>query len=299
MMRLENSDGRTVAVMKNRSTKTERTVIAGVLQTLAGCILFCLFGVGALVSKIWSVFAGTQGTSSLVLFLIGTAGGLFLIWKGVENFRLASGFRKISRIMGESKSVQLSALEKKLEWNRSKLLKTLRRQMAKGFWQDAHLDAASGVFMLEYIPPCVFTDSGIQAVDELLNTANGFIHEMATASISMEDTALKAQVEHLIGIATQIYAFVKKDPGKTRQVRQFSNYYLPITAGLLKNYQELSAETVKGENIRESMRKIADAMATVETAFENHLNDLYQDKNLDISVDVEVLQNMINEQKPI
>ena len=283
--------------MKNQSTKTERTVIVGALQALGGCLLFSLFGVGALLSKVWSVFWGTQGTMSIILFLIGTAGGVFMIWKGVGSFKLASGFRKISRIMGEDTSIQLSELEKKLGWDRNNLIKNLRRQIAGGFWRDAYLDSASGVFILGYAPPCVFTGSGIQAVDELLNAANGFIHEMATVRISIEDPALKAQVGRLIDAATQIYAFVKKDPGKVRQVRQFSNYYLPVTAGLLKNYQELAAENIKGENILESMQKIAGAMAVVETAFENQLNDMYQDKNLDISVDVEVLQNMINEKE--
>lgn len=283
--------------MINKSTKTERAVITGVLQALAGCLLFGLFGIGALLSKVWSIFAGSQGALSLILFLIGTAGGVILILKGTESFKLASGFRKISRIMGDDASIQLFVLEKRLGWNRNKLIKSLRRQIAGGFWRGAYLDVSNGVFILGYSPPGVFTNSGIQAVDELLTTANGFIHDMAAIRITIEDQALKTRIGHLIDAATQIYTFVKKEPGKIRQVRQFSNYYLPVTAGLLKNYQELAAEPIKGENILESMQKIAGAMATVETAFRSQLNDLYQDKNLDIAVDVEVLQNMINEQE--
>jgi len=281
--------------MPTPGAKSNKSTIAGFFQILVGCILFVFFGIGAAVSRFWYYFADASGALPLVLFLIGTAGGVFFFWKGINKINLAHRFRKISRIMGEDTAIQLSVLEKKLNWKRNQAVKALQRQIAQGFWTDAYLDTDSGVFMIGYDPPVLLTDSGNQAVDELLNTANGFIHEMVAINHTVSDPGLKARIVHLTDIAGQIYTFIKKNPGKIHLVRQFSNYYLPVTVDLLKNYQELQGQAIKGENIRESMLMIADGMGTVETAFKKQLNDLYQDKSLDISVDVEVLQKMIND----
>jgi len=277
------------------STKADVTTIAGIVQTLGGGLLFTALGAGALVSKLFSLLAGSSGTFALILFLAGTAGGVLLSWRGIANIKIAYHFRKISRLMGKDSNIQLPVLQRKLGWQRDKLIKSLRRQIDRGFWEDAYIDTDSGNFMLNYAPQYFLADSGNKDVDELSKTANDFIHELTTARLSISDPDLKAKVEHLVEIAKQIFAFIKKNPEKIRQIRRFSNYYLPMTTSLLKDYLELQSEAVKGENIQESIQKIAGSMNTIETAFKNQLNDLYQDKALDISVGIEVLQNMTNE----
>ena len=285
--------------MPTPNAKATNAIVTGILQALAGCALFILFGIGALISMAWSLFASTTGTLTWALFLAGTVGGFIFLWRGVSNITLASRFRKINGIMGNNTYIQFSVLEEKLNYDRKELIKNLRRQISLGFWPDSYLDVDNGAFMLGYAPPYLATDSSRQDVNELLKTANGFIHDMITINLSITNPALKTQVELLINIAKQIYDFVKNNPEKIRQVRQFSNYYLPTTVNLLKNYQELQRQAIKGDNIQESMQKIAGIMMTIETAFHKQLDDLYRDKSLDISVDIEVLQNMINQQAAI
>ena len=281
------------------TTKSNRTTIIGIIQILSGCALFFFFGMGALITKVWSFFVSGSGGMSLPLLLIGTIGGVFFLWRGIKNLNLASQFRKICRIIDKNDYIQLSTLEQRLSMNRSQLLSVLRSQLSKGFWPNAYLDIDNGAFMLNSTSPYLLLDSGNQETDELLKTANGFIHEMITCNLTISDSALKTQVERLSDIAKQIYGFIKKNPGKLRQVRQFTNYYLPTTVNLLKNYQDLQNQAIKGANIQESMQKIAGIMTTIETAFQKQLDDLYRDKTLDISVDIEVLQNMINNQDAI
>lgn len=280
--------------MPPRSTKADKAVVVGFLQALAGCIMFVLLGAVALISRVWSLLMSSPGTLSLVLLLIGIAGGIFFLWLGIRNFIIASYFGKISRIMGESTHIRLSELEQKLNRSGEQLTRYLRHQIARGFWADAYLDTEGGMFILGYSPPGLLGDTGDLAVDELLKTANSFLHEMKTICPVIADQDMKAQGERLVEIAEKIYAFVKENPGKVRQVRQFSNYYLPTTAGLLKNYHELEGLPVKGENILESLSKITGIMSNVEKAFEKQFDDLYYDKSLDIYVDIEVMQKMID-----
>jgi hypothetical protein len=64
---------------------------------------------------------------------------------------------------------------------------------------------------------------------------------------------------------------------------------------LLRNYEDLSRQPVKGSNIKESMQKIEGIMDGILSTFRQHLDDLYRDKNIDISADIAVMENMIDQ----
>lgn len=273
----------------------DKTHTAGILQIAAGVILAFLLGTGSLISKVWSLIAKSSGNFALVLLLSGAAIGVIFLWRGIANLKMAGRFRKIALIMGSEKNIQLSDLEQKLGWEKKELVRILRRQIARGFWVNPYLDTKNGVFMLEYTPSSFTAGSGSSATAEIFKTANSMLHEMTATVTGISDPVLKEQAQQIIDIATQIYTLVNKSPEKIRQIRQFSNYYLPMTAGLLKNYQELQGEVIKSENIRQAMQKIADTMPTIENVCKKQLNDLYQDRALDISVEIEVLQNMTKE----
>jgi len=274
------------------TSKTDRTVLAGFFQVLAGCVLFILMGAAGL----WSIFASSPGTLPLVLFLVGAAGCALFISLAVRNFITASRFSKIALAMGDRSYVKLSELESKLNINRKKLKNSLRLQMARGFWQDAYLDSAGGAFMLGYEASALPADSGDNAVEELVKTVNGLIHEMKTIGLSVEDTELKARVERMTEVTGKIYSHISDNPTKIGRIRQYSNYLLPATVGLLKNYQDLQNLAVKGENINESMEKIRGVMETIEDAFEKQFDDLFFDESLGIDVEVEVMQNLLESQ---
>jgi len=280
--------------MPDTNKKADKTTAVSVVQMFAGVFLIILFGVFALLGLVWSLITDATSPLPTFLFLLNVVIGVFFIWKGYGNYKLASRFRRISRAMGESTDMELSALEQKLGWSRDKLLKALHRQRARDFWPDSYLDTDNGLFILGYSPTYLRTDSGNKALDELLKTANTHIHEMATASRSVDDTDLKAQTETLTDIAKQIYSYVEKNPDKSGLVRQLSSYFLPTTVNLLKDYVELQNQTVKSDNMIGSMKKIKGMMNSIEAAFNKQLSDLYSGKAMDVSVEVEVMQNMLD-----
>ena len=73
------------------------------------------------------------------------------------------------------------------------------------------------------------------------------------------------------------------------------NYYLPTTVKLLKDYNEFRRQEAKGANITSAMQKIEGVLDTIINAFKKLLDDLFMDKALDVSVDIEVLEKMIKE----
>ncbi len=74
------------------------------------------------------------------------------------------------------------------------------------------------------------------------------------------------------------------------------NYYLPTTINLLKEYDEFRKQETKSESIIETMKKIERVLGTIVVAFKKTLDDLYKNKALNISVDIEVLERIIKEE---
>ena len=80
------------------------------------------------------------------------------------------------------------------------------------------------------------------------------------------------------------------------QIRRFTNYYLPDAVKILTAYAELEKRGVSGENADTVRRQVADNAASIAKAFENQLDSLFEGEALDISTDLEVLQNFLKGQ---
>lgn len=70
-------------------------------------------------------------------------------------------------------------------------------------------------------------------------------------------------------------------------------YYLPTTLKLVKAYREFDGQPVQGENVTKVKAEISDTLDTINTAFENLLDSLFQDDVMDISTDISVLETML------
>lgn len=141
-------------------------------------------------------------------------------------------------------------------------------------------------------------NTGNGELDEVLTTAMGYMNQLTEVDAAISNGVIDAQVDELVHICKQVFDYISKNPAKVRQLRQFMNYYLPTTIKLLESYVELEREPFKGDNIKAAMEKIETSMNKILDAFRKELDNLYQDKALDISVDIEVLQNMLDQEGP-
>ena len=139
-------------------------------------------------------------------------------------------------------------------------------------------------------------NTGNSELDEILNAGNAYMMELSNFNAEIANEKINRQVSEMMNITKHIFEFITKNPSKVRQIRQFMNYYLPTAVKLLKNYKELQKQGAKGENIVSAMRKIEGVMDKIVDVFKKVLDDLFMDKALDISVDIEVLEKMIKEE---
>ena len=79
---------------------------------------------------------------------------------------------------------------------------------------------------------------------------------------------------------------------KAAIVKRFINYYLPTIMKLLDAYDRL-CEAGQAQTMNATLQSIEDSMENVARATERQLSNMFEDEQLDISTDIEVLETLL------
>ena len=77
-------------------------------------------------------------------------------------------------------------------------------------------------------------------------------------------------------------------------MRRFMEYYLPTTLKLVEAYSEFDKVSEPGEDILQAKEQIENTLDTINDAFSELLNNLFQDRVFDVTTDAQVLQTMLS-----
>ena len=113
---------------------------------------------------------------------------------------------------------------------------------------------------------------------------------------SIKDVKISAQISHLEVTTGKIIDAVVEKPAKLPQIRKFMNYYLPTTLKLLNAYDRMDSTGVSGANIDGTKGKIEEMLDTICVAFSRQLDALYGEEALDISADIKVMEQMLQQE---
>ena len=89
---------------------------------------------------------------------------------------------------------------------------------------------------------------------------------------------------------------VEQKPDKARTVDRFARYYLPEVVKIMSAYAQMEKGGITGENAAKILSEVRRNAGTMATAFENQLDALYSAEAMDISTDIEVLENIMRGQ---
>lgn len=138
--------------------------------------------------------------------------------------------------------------------------------------------------------------TGFADVDQMLEEGERYIEQLNLANDMIEDETVSAQIDRMAEVSGKIFEYVEAQPQKAGQIRKFMNYYLPTTLKLLNSYFMLKKQGVDGKNITDSIVEIERILQTIVKVYEKQLDALFQDEALDISTDVAVLENMMEQE---
>lgn len=227
--------------------------------------------------------------------------GLGLLVDGIRRQRRAGRFRGYLAMIGEKKSVAISALASATGRPKNKVCADLEDMLDAGLFPSGYLNYGGDRFVLggglEDQPESQATAPAAKAQPQPSKAdrgaENAILDEIRQVNDQVANEKLSAQIDRIGVITAKILEYQKSRPEKAPQLHSFLSYYLPTTLKILRAYGQLESQQIAGENITAAMARVEGMMDKVVEGFEKQLDQLFQGDTMDITADVDVLEQML------
>jgi 5-bromo-4-chloroindolyl phosphate hydrolysis protein len=238
--------------------------------------------------------------------------------RGSRKVQLAKRFRRYMKVLGDRTYCMVEELAASIGQNSKFVQKDLKKMIGQGFFKEGYLDRQETLLITDKTTYQQYLDSQTayeqrrtQAASqaeqekserfsqlppqcrEILEEGQKYIRHIHECNEKIPGEEISAKLDRLELVVTKIFRETEKNPAIAGDLKKLMSYYLPTTAKLLDAYCELDSQPVAGQNIETTKREIEGALDTINTAFENLLDDLFQDEAWDISSDITVLHTML------
>ncbi|NLB28934.1 MAG: hypothetical protein GX823_01710 [Clostridiales bacterium] len=273
------------------STKSISTVVL-----IAAIIGFVAGGAG-LLSAISSVATGAVSYNDAVLGAFFALGGAALLL--VRSFipKRVKLRRRYLAFLGERGAMKTSDFAAALARSPEKVQNDLQEMIEDGYFgTTAYIDKSLEMLILdsatadsirsERARPPRQEEEELSEYDRILRALRSLDNRIADATISYK-------IERIESTCAKIFRTVEENPQKLPQIRRFMSYYLPTTLKLLRSYATLEKQGIQGENIASTKDSINSVLGKLVAGFDAQLDQLFLADAMDISADIDVLQNMM------
>jgi hypothetical protein len=230
----------------------------------------------------------------LLPFWCGLGGGLGLWWAGHKMKKKLRNWRQYLAMIGKNTTISISALSSATGHSAAEVRADLQEMLDDGWFPTGFLDYGGDRLVLsaegirEEAPKTAEEKKKDAAAEE-----NAVLSEIRAINDSIENKQISAQIDRIGIITTKIFDYQKSHPKKAPELHSFLSYYLPTTLKILRSYAQLEAQGVQGENITAAMHRIEEMMDKVVEGFEKQLDQLFRTDTMDITSDVQVLEQML------
>lgn len=188
--------------------------------------------------------------------------------------------------------------------------KDVEKMIDAGLWgKTAYLDQVSDTLYLKYDPNAIArTASAPQPTptpapkaepaprpqpEKKVDEYQQILDEIRQLNDDIVDSEVSVKISAIEGLTGKIFRIVAEKPEKKSEIRSFMSYYLPTTLKLLRSYRTFEKQGVGGENIDAAKKDIERILDTLVVGFRQQLDQLFKADALDISTDIEVLEQMM------
>jgi hypothetical protein len=271
------------------------TVLAVVLGIMG--VIFLSSGLSAIA--VAGMGAGNLGAAIFGGFsLLGAV--ISAVMRGI-TLRRVSRFSKYAAVIGSRDIVTVGEISRTVGEPSKKTRKALQAMIDSGYFgESAYIDSGldSLVLSREAAEKArIKTETtGAPEGEKTENQGNQYvaiINELHMLCSQTSDPAICGKIERIEELTAKIFRIVEEKPEKLPQLRRFMNYYMPTTLKLLHSYQTLERQGINGENITSAKQDIERILDTLAVGYEQQLDDLFMSDKLDISAEVNVLENLM------
>ena len=288
---------------------------SGTGRMVGGTILF----IPSFILFIGFLIAGISNPGGLLV-----ASGIFAAISAYLGMQIRNGKKRKNRVdlyykygnlLGNKEFFKFRDLAQKSGRTEDQVKKDIKEMMADDILPQAKIDAADSTVMLTSKVYRNYLDAEkgrlereererrekealrkagySEQVEEILKEGENYLTMVRQANDEIPGDEMTDKLLKLEDIMNRIFTQVKKEPKSAQNLRRFMNYYLPTTQKLLDAYVELDKEQADVSNVTNTKREIESAMDTINEAFENLLDSLFEEVAWDVSSDISTMKTMM------
>ena len=302
--------------------------ISGRIMKWYGFGMGSMLGIACGIVGITALSTGFRMTLPFAIlgFLFGAHMGIGIGGNG--RLQMAKRFRRYREILGERTHCLIEELADSVGKNARFVRKDLRRMIGGGYFKEGYIDQKGTMLITDrqtyqhYLTAQTeyekremekgreerrkeqereqekepMQNSGKQLSSEhreLLAEGARYIQHVHECNDLIPGDEMSAKLDRLEMVITRIFREAEKDPEIIPELKKMMSYYLPTTRKLLDAYCELDAQPIQGPNVENTKKEIEAALDTINTAFGNLLDSLFEETAWDISTDISVLNTML------
>lgn len=290
-----------------------------IAMMIAGYTLTAVFGIAGIALALMMIPASTVDAvavsilgASAGFMLPFTAGGIALVVAGTKKYRLAKRFAAYRDTLETASFCEIKKLAAGVRKTEKFTVKDLQKMIDKGYFPEGHIDDHKTCFIgsdATYRQYLQAKDSAEKAKAQAAAEAQGFknmpedlqqvikdgeayIRTIREANDAIIDAVISDKLLRMEIVVKKIFEYVRENPDQVGQLRRFMSYYMPTTEKLVKAYQQMDEETVRGKNMTKAKEEIAETLDTINEAYEKLYDSMYVDVAMDVSSDIAVLKTM-------
>lgn len=145
----------------------------------------------------------------------------------------------------------------------------------------------------EYVKePEVAPNTGNRELDEAILQGRNTVLELQQLNKQIPDPVVSSSLQAIETMTQEMFRQVELQQDKLQSIRRMLNYYLPTTLKLVRKYAEIQDQKDL-KRVAGMLEQIRGALDAVETALKKQLNNLYENDAVDITADIQVMEQML------
>ena len=289
-------------------------------------------GVTLLITFLHFTAMLVEGTASLpgwiinLLFVALFAG---MIRLGIGQRRRLKLAQRYAGLCGRNLYGEIEHLARSTGRKARRVIKDLQKMIKLGMFPEGHLDAKKTCFMLsddiyrQYLETennCRRLEAENRKSTVQQNTHNApaadneqardlpeqeaelnamvaegmeCIRKLHLLNDKIPGEVISAKLFRMENLLKDLFASVREHPEQMHRMHKLMNYYLPTTLKLVEAYEEFDRVSAPGDDIIAAKAEIENTLDTINQAYTELLNNLFQDAVLDATTDAQVLKTML------
>ena len=156
----------------------------------------------------------------------------------------------------------------------------------------AALGASSLIFKSDYDLDDLGIDNAKEYL-ELLQESEKNVTKLKQMKDKIQNTDIRGKIININKTTDKIIKVLHKKPDKISSASKFLNYYLPVTIKILERYDEIEEQKLNRSSSRDFENKVNQMISNIEIAFDNQLNNLYNEEFIDTNAEIKVFEAML------